>query len=335
MRRSIEGELSRLRERLGPAPLSLVFQGLDHLRYIVSEGEGLNLIKEVSAKTGYRFAAAWRNRQTGEIFCKLCLNSSPLAIIIQESRQDLYGFPRLNALAFRVSDLLPVREFLNKEGIVFAEEPWGIMTGPLPGLGDRFIYLPANGQPWHDAPNFEPSEVNQEALASAPFNDVRANIGALDHIAYRVPLQQVEQAAAIIMKLTAYSFDSCYTVTDQNAETMVFRWGDHKPAIVASYGWDAESVVHTIQPNTGRASTTRPITRAELRAVLERQKEMGLNFTTDALIGDETRGILQIFSAPSPHSHEITEYVERFGNFTGFFDKGNVGELMNSTKRFI
>jgi hypothetical protein len=52
------------------------------------------------------------------------------------------------------------------------------------------------------------------------------------------------------------------------------------------------------------------------------------------MIGSKDRGILQIFTTPSPYNHEITEYIQRFQGFTGFFDKGNVGDLMKSTKDF-
>ncbi|HOT96807.1 MAG TPA: hypothetical protein PLG50_02245 [bacterium] len=56
-----------------------------------------------------------------------------------------------------------------------------------------------------------------------PSTDKRAVIGSLVHIAYRVPLENVEEVAALIMWLTVYAFDSCYRVADPNAETMICR----------------------------------------------------------------------------------------------------------------
>ena len=334
MHKSIQDDLFALKKRLGPSPLEDAFQGLDHLRYRTAPGTAAALVLEIGARTGYRFSAAWRHRITGDHYYKLVLSGSPVALVVHEHAGAMAGYPRLDALAFRVTSLQPVLKLLQRERITFVEESWGAVTDPLPGLGDRFIYLPAGAPSWEASDELEPAAVDAAALQAAPFDDVRANIGAVDHIAYRVPLENVERAAQILMTLTAYSFDSCYTVGDQNAETMVFRWGSHKPALVASYGWDEESVVFKYTAKYGPRVHHLAFYTPELRQVLTRQKEEGIVFTTEALIGDETRGILQIFSAPSPYSHEITEYVQRFGNFTGFFDKGNVGELMGSTKQF-
>lgn len=332
MHKSIEGELTDLRERLGPSPVAPVFAGLAFFRYRVTAGSGVDLIREVGRKTGYRLARAWKEHEAGALYYELLLDPSLPAMIIHENGRSLEGYPRLDALAFRVTDLQPVRDCLQNSCIPSREEPWGIATEPIPGPGDRFIYLMAGAPAWHDAPGLEPLPIDPAAVGIAPFGDVRDSIGHLDHIAYRVPVAYVRRTAEMIMKLTGYSFDSCYSVADQNAETMVFRWGERKPAIVVSYGWDEQSVVHTYTAKYGPRVHHTAYYTDDLRAVLLRQKELGINFTTEALIGDETRGILQIFSSPSPFSHEITEYVQRFGSFTGFFDKGNVGELMGSTK---
>lgn len=334
MHQSIQNELFDLKQKLGPSPIASVFAGLDHLRYRIAPGTGPVLIEEIAARTGYRFTAVYEDQRSADLWYLLALDQSPQNIVLRESQEALEGFPRLEALAFRVADLKPVRHLLDHEGIVFSEEPWGIMTDILPGLGDRFIYLPNGAPPWQTTAAFAPVSAERAALNLLVITDERAAIGPLDHVAYRVPLERVEEAATLIMRLTAYAFASCYTVTDQNAETMVFRFGDHKPAIVVSYGWDSSSVVHHYTAKYGPRVHHTAFYTPQLRAVLQRQKALGLTFTTEALIGDESRGILQIFGTPSLWSHEITEYVERFGSFTGFFDKGNVGELMGSTKQF-
>ena len=332
MHKSIEGELQDLKKRLGPSPITPVFEGLAFIRYHVTAGTGIELIREVGRKTGYRLARAWRQVKAGEVYYELLLDPSLPAMIVYENGRSLEGYPRLDGLAFRVRDLQPVRDSLRNACIPSREEPWGIATDPIPGPGDRFLYLPEGTPAWHEAPGMEPQQIAPESAGTAPFTDVRANIGHLDHIAYRVPLSHVHRTAEMIMKLSGYSFDSCYTVGDQNAETMVFRWGSRKPAIVVSYGWDEQSVVHAYTAKYGPRVHHTAYYTDDLRTVLQRQQELGLTFTTEELIGDETRGILQIFGTPSPISHEITEYVQRFGSFTGFFDKGNVGELMGSTK---
>ncbi|MHB1282120.1 MAG: VOC family protein, partial [Acidithiobacillus sp.] len=45
------------------------------------------------------------------------------------------------------------------------------------------------------------------------------------------------------------------------------------------------------------------------------------------VIGSEQEGLKQIFSSASEHSSLIVEYVQRFGDFQGFFTKDNVADL--------
>jgi hypothetical protein len=55
----------------------------------------------------------------------------------------------------------------------------------------------------------------------------------------------------------------------------------------------------------------------------------GKKFLLD-VIGSREEGIKQIFSSASEHSSLIIEYVQRFGDFDGFFTKQNVAELTHA-----
>ena len=48
------------------------------------------------------------------------------------------------------------------------------------------------------------------------------------------------------------------------------------------------------------------------------------------VIGSQEEGLKQIFSSASEHSSLIIEYVQRFGDFDGFFTKQNVAELTHA-----
>ena len=48
------------------------------------------------------------------------------------------------------------------------------------------------------------------------------------------------------------------------------------------------------------------------------------------MIGSREDGLKQIFSSASEHSSLIVEYVQRFGDFSGFFTKQNVAELTHA-----
>ena len=55
----------------------------------------------------------------------------------------------------------------------------------------------------------------------------------------------------------------------------------------------------------------------------------GRDFLLD-VIGSREQGLKQIFSSASEHSSLIIEYVQRFGDFDGFFAKDNVAELTHA-----
>ncbi len=52
----------------------------------------------------------------------------------------------------------------------------------------------------------------------------------------------------------------------------------------------------------------------------------GKQFLLD-VVGSRDEGLKQIFSTASPFSSPIIEYVQRFGDFQGFFTRENVAYL--------
>jgi 4-hydroxyphenylpyruvate dioxygenase-like putative hemolysin len=61
-------------------------------------------------------------------------------------------------------------------------------------------------------------------------------------------------------------------------------------------------------------------------------KNDGLQFLLE-LVGSEDEGIRQIFSEPSQHTLIVNEYIQRYGNFDGFFTRSNVEKLTEATAR--
>jgi len=66
--------------------------------------------------------------------------------------------------------------------------------------------------------------------------------------------------------------------------------------------------------------------RANIDYVVDAIRSNGKDFLLD-VIGSKDEGLKQIFSSASEHSSLIVEYVQRFGDFDGFFTKSNVAEL--------
>jgi hypothetical protein len=63
--------------------------------------------------------------------------------------------------------------------------------------------------------------------------------------------------------------------------------------------------------------------------VVKQIADQGRDFLLD-VIGSRDQGLKQIFSSASQHSSLIIEYVQRFGDFQGFFAKENVAELTHA-----
>ncbi|MHA1911776.1 MAG: VOC family protein [Candidatus Kariarchaeaceae archaeon] len=61
-------------------------------------------------------------------------------------------------------------------------------------------------------------------------------------------------------------------------------------------------------------------------------KERGVVFTTEKIIGSEKEGIKQIFTKPLEPFNHIIEYIQRFGDFEGFFTPSKIGDLIKSTE---
>jgi 4-hydroxyphenylpyruvate dioxygenase-like putative hemolysin len=59
-------------------------------------------------------------------------------------------------------------------------------------------------------------------------------------------------------------------------------------------------------------------------------KKDGMEFLLD-LVGSEEEGLRQIFSEPSPHTFIVNEYIQRYGDFDGFFTRSNVEKLTEAT----
>ena len=69
--------------------------------------------------------------------------------------------------------------------------------------------------------------------------------------------------------------------------------------------------------------------RENIEHVVKQITAQGRDFLLD-VIGSKEQGLKQIFSSASEHSSLIIEYVQRFGEFDGFFAKDNVAELTHA-----
>lgn len=162
------------------------------------------------------------------------------------------------------------------------------------------------------------------------------NIQQLDHAATRLRARDRDAAIIEFMELTTYTFEFAIYVKLFNSITSVARLSTTDCAMVfttgiADYVSEAasgptEKFVHSYGPRVHHlAFHTERIeeTYAALRVG-------GLEFLIE-LVGSPAEGLKQTFSQPAEQTLLVTEYIHRYGDFTGFFTRSNVTLLTGAT----
>jgi len=187
--------------------------------------------------------------------------------------------------------------------------------------------------------------------------DTQARLGIdevllpVDHLATRVYSQNREAAILEYLTLTSYYYWGSYDIADQNSSTNVTKSVHHaneleSPAKVFTAANHPYFVNHLL----GLPSPTEQFVRnfgprlhhlavavtdgdiggrPHIDYVVDSLRGCGQDFLLD-VIGSKEEGLKQIFSSASEYSSLIVEYVQRFGDFQGFFTKDNVANLTHA-----
>ncbi len=170
----------------------------------------------------------------------------------------------------------------------------------------------------------------------------------IDHLATRVYSQNREVAILEYLSLSSYHFWGAYNIKDQNSSTNVTKSvhavpESKSPAKVFTANNTPYFVNHLEQLPSPTETFVRnygPRLHHMALAVKDGERdgienidfvvnsiaEQGKGFLLD-VIGSKEQGLKQIFSNASEHSSLIIEYVQRYGDFDGFFTKENVAVL--------
>lgn len=195
----------------------------------------------------------------------------------------------------------------------------------------------------------------QRAYLEAKEAQVKLGLEALllpiDHLATRIYSQNREAAILEWLTLTSYYYWGSYDIASQNSSTnvtksvhysnelecpaKVFTAANHPyfvnhllklpsptEAFVRNYG----PRLHHLAVAVRDGETER---KANIDYVVGTLRDCGKEFLLD-VIGSREEGLKQIFSSASEYSSLIVEYVQRFGDFQGFFTKDNVAELTHA-----
>jgi hypothetical protein len=170
----------------------------------------------------------------------------------------------------------------------------------------------------------------------------------IDHLATRIYSQNREVAILEYLTLSSYYYWGSYDITSQNSSTNVTKsahYNDERrsPAKVftaANHPYFVNHLVGLPSPTENFVRNYGPRLHHIALGVAdgETNGQINIDYVVDAIrakgkdflldvIGSREEGLKQIFSSASEHSSLIIEYVQRFGDFDGFFTKQNVAEL--------
>lgn len=256
--------------------------------------------------------------------------------VVAEQQQREFRFFSVGELA----DLdLPLNVSLSKPS-PYTQNLLGYMERPVDGIrvyhhGECVILSAAQ------AANDRGKEM-QERLGIADM------ILPIDHLATRVYSQNREAAILEYLALSSYYYWGSYDIKDQNSSTNVTKNIRQMPESMSpAKVFTANNLPYCVGHLDRLPSPTETFVRnygprlhhiaVEVKDGQTQGKE-NIDFIVDAIaaqgkgflletVGSPEEGLKQIFSSASDFSSLIIEYVQRFGDFQGFFTRENVALL--------
>ena len=309
-------------------------------------------IEELLRYTGLDFHTAFEDsgnktavltREGSADFLVTCRtkDSNPFAAANRGAKSGPLPHTRLETLIFSSSDLTTYvriqkeqgKKFLTREIITTPCYSF-IQTQPSPYTGNSLGFIQWHGPRDYKTPRSTPLELTFTKPA-LPHLDA---IGQLDHCATRVRAEERDAAILEFMELTEYNFEFAIYVESLNSITNVARLSLGEYAMVFTSGiapftdmehsGPTELFIH----NYGTRVHHMAFTTSSIDATFAALKKDGMEFLVE-LVGSPEEGLKQTFSRMSPHTLLVNEYIQRYGDFTGFFTKSNVTLLTKATEK--
>jgi len=268
--------------------------------------------------------------------------SNPFAGTNKARLTGLHPNTRLESFVFSTPDINEYVAIQKERGVQF------LTPGPL--VSDYFSFIQTTPSPftgnsigfveWQDGMQaYAPTgaTIISPDIAKPEYQHLK-NIGKLDHAATRVKAQDRTSAILEFLSLTNYHYDFGVHVKSLNSITSVARRNKEDFAMVFTSGITPYSSDETSGPtekfiqNYGTRVHHMAFQTEKIEETIALLKKEGLEFLLD-LVGSETEGLKQIFSEPSPHTLMVNEYIQRYGDFDGFFTRSNVEKLTEATAK--
>lgn len=248
---------------------------------------------------------------------------------------------RLETFVFECNDLDRYVAIQTARGVRFASDIVRtdtysfIQTLPSTLIGASYGFIQ-----WSDKPRTYSFAGGMEVdwKIPPPTVEYRRNIGRLDHVATRLEAIARDQAILEFVRLTNHNFAFSIYVESLNSITNVTRRSPSDVGLVFTSGISpyysdktsgpTEMFVYNYGPRTHHlAFETQDIIRT-----FHALKEDGMGFMIE-LVGGPEEGLHQTFTNPSPNTLLVTEYIHRYGGFTGYFTLSNVTALTKATDK--
>lgn len=310
-------------------------------------------VVELLRYTGYAFVEAFEDdeyrtcvlkcRESADLLVRCRLgDANPFRPFNRGNKSGHIPDTRLEALVFSCTDLNRYCALQQKRSVTFmTERPVKLASGhfiqtpPSAYTGNSIGLVEwSSGPENYRSPGSRPLDWRFD-VSSAPWKN---KLGTLDHIATRVKAEHRDPAILEFMELTDYHFEFAIYVPDLNSITNVARRAGARFAQVFTSGiavnppQDAMGPTEMFVQNYGARAHHMAFLTEDIEATDRALRADGLGFLSD-LVGSESDGIKQSFSAPSPNTLLVNEYIKRYGNFDGFFTQHNVTQLTLATAK--
>lgn len=218
-------------------------------------------------------------------------------------------------------------EIVKSDGFSF------IQTSPSPYTGNSIGLIQ-----WHGERGDYSCSQNKDIdwHLEKPTDAWRRNIQRLDHAATRVRAEDRDPAILEFISLTNFHFAFSIYTDCLNSITNVSRMQGGRFALVFTSGISpfadeeqsgpTEKFVHNYGPRVHHLAFHTEQIEETFAALKADDMEFLLELT-----GSPEEGLKQTFSAPSPHTFLVNEYIYRYAEFSGFFTKENVADLTKAT----
>jgi len=343
-------EAPRLIEERKRAGLEGLVGGLEFIVINAEPDHQRGAAEELLARTGLHVADAFEDSVSrtvvlqspgsADVLVTARKVSSPFASFTDYPKSRHLPATRLETFAFSCRHVPEYERIQRGRGIGFmSDAPLSgcqfqfIQTTPSPYTGLSIGLIERSGS---ENSYRLPESVDLDWHFEKPGLAYLGNIGRLDHTATRVRAEERDEAILEFINLTNYRFEFAVYVKSLNSITNVARLSANDFAMVFTSGiapfadlktsGPTERFTHNYGPRTHHlAWNTEAIDEVFAGLVAD-----GQEFLLD-LVGSPDEGLKQTFSAMSPHTLLVNEYIHRFGEFDGFFTKSNATLLTEAT----